>query len=137
MAHVLEHLPDPVAFLVELRTEFLSPGGWLLIEVPNLFTHDSFELAHMTSFSAHTLSQVLQKSGFDVIASKQHGQPRSEILPLYLTVLARPQEEHNLSYQVQPEKSVAQKRKIGIFIRRVLQKITPNKAWVPLPTGDN
>ncbi len=133
LAHVLEHLPDPVTFLVELRAEILASDGRLLIEVPNLFTHDSFELAHMTSFSAHTLRQILQKAGFDIVASKQHGQPRSEILPLYLTVLARPQKEQNLNYIVQPEQSVARKRKSGMFIRRVLQKIAPNKAWVPLP----
>ena len=133
LAHVLEHLPDPVDFLVDLRTAYLSTEGRMLIEVPNLYSHDSFELAHMTSFSAHTLRQILQKSGFDILASKEHGMPRSEILPLYITVLARPQDQQDLNYMVLPEKYVARKRKSGIFIRRVLQKVFPKKGWVPLP----
>jgi len=137
LAHVLEHLPDPVAFLTNLREQQLTSSGWLLIEVPNLYTHDSFELAHMTSFSAHTLRQVLQKAGFNIVALKQHGRPRSEILSLYLTVLACPQQGENINYVLQLEKNVARKRKNGMLIRRVIQKIAPNKAWVPLPAGDN
>jgi SAM-dependent methyltransferase len=57
MAHVLEHLPDPVGYLSALRETLLESNSWLLIEVPNLYAHDCFEVAHLTSFSAHTLSQ--------------------------------------------------------------------------------
>ncbi|MBG7610052.1 MAG: class I SAM-dependent methyltransferase [Anaerolineae bacterium] len=137
LAHVLEHLPDPIAYLVSLRKEILLPQGRLLIEVPNLYAHDSFELAHMTSFSAHTLRQILQKSGYEIVASQEHGQPRSEILPLYLTVLAVPQKEHDLNYVVQPEINVSRNRKKGMLVRRLIQKISPHKAWVPLPKDEN
>ncbi len=132
MAHVLEHLPDPVAYLAELRKDYLTPSGWLLIEVPNLYSHDSFEIAHMTSFSEHTLRQILSKAGFQVVALKKHGHPRSKILPLYLTALVQPQDEGVKEYEVRPERNVALKRRLGMLWRRILQKLSPQNAWVPI-----
>jgi len=132
MAHVLEHLPDPVAYLADLRKDYLTPSGWLLIEVPNLYSHDSFEIAHMTSFSEHSLRQVLNKAGFQVVALKKHGHPRSKILPLYLTALAQPQDEGAKEYKVRPEHNVALKRHLGMLWRRILQKLSPQNAWVPI-----
>jgi len=126
MAHVLEHMPDPVRYLADLRQEVLTPLGGLLIEVPNLYSHDSFEIAHMTSFSAQSLQLVLLKAGFRVIALEKHGQPRSDMLPLYLTVLAQPQEQ---DYQIKPESNVALKRRLGMLWRRVLLKLVPHRAW--------
>ena len=90
MAHVLEHLPEPVAYLANLRKNLLAKDGALLIEVPNLYAHDCFEIAHLVSYSPHTLRELLRIAGYTVLAFKQHGQPRSEIIPLYLTALARP-----------------------------------------------
>ncbi len=57
MFHVLEHLPDPVGYLSALRQKFLEPDGWLLIEVPNLYAHDCFEVAHLNGLkiTAHTM----------------------------------------------------------------------------------
>ncbi len=131
MAHVLEHLADPVGFLSTIKKEYLTPSGWLLIEVPNLYAHDSFEIAHMTCFSAHTLSEVFRKAGYEVVAIKKHGQPRSKLLPLYLTVLVKPQEGFN-DYRVLVERFVNVKRQLGMLRRRLLQKIFPNRAWVPI-----
>jgi len=58
MAHVLEHIPNPVEYLSDLRERYLTPDGWLLIEVPNLYAHDSFEIAHSIAFSSHTLRET-------------------------------------------------------------------------------
>jgi len=129
MAHVLEHLPNPVAYLADLRRDVLTPSGVILIEVPNLYAHDSFEIAHMTSFSAHTLCQVLTKAGFEIIALKKHGRPRSKLLQLYLTVLARPKGEASPREPIQPEKRVPFKRRLGMLWRRVLTKLLPKFAW--------
>ena len=133
MAHVLEHLPDPVGYLAALRQRLLTPDGWLLIEVPNLYCHDSFEVAHLTNFSAHTLRQTLRRAGYEIVRLEQHGRPRSAMLPLYLTALARPTDAPPPS--IQPEHFVAIKRKIGMACRRVAQKLWPRKAWLPLPKG--
>lgn len=126
MAHVLEHMPDPVSYLAELRQEVLTPSGWLLIEVPNLYAHESFEIAHMTSFSAHSLQQVLQQAGYRVVAFQKHGSPRSDMLPLYLTALAQPLGQ---AFKVKPERIVTLKRKLGMFWRRILLKLFPHRAW--------
>lgn len=132
MAHVLEHMPNPLATLQELRKNFLSPAGYLLIEVPNLFCHDSFEIAHMSSFSIHTLTQLINRAGFVLVASRRHGAPRSDRLPLYVTILAKPQASYLLG-DVQPEKFVGLKRKWGLLSRRIYQRIFPSRAWNPLP----
>ncbi len=133
MAHVLEHIPDPVAYLASLRGEVLTPLGVILIEVPNLYAHDSFEIAHMTSFSAHTLREVLKQAGYEVIALKKHGQPRSKLLWLYLTVLARPTPLPAGEGQgVRAERSISLKRRIGMLWRRVLAKLLPQQTWIPV-----
>jgi len=126
MAHVLEHMPNPVGYLADLRDSVLTPSGWLLIEVPNLFSHESFEIAHMTSFSGHSLRQVLNKAGYQVVSLKKHGQPRSDLLPLYLTVLARP---GSAEFKLVPERNVAIKRRLGMGWRRILLRLIPGRAW--------
>ncbi len=131
MAHVLEHIGNPVEYLGDLRQTHQNPQGWLLIEVPNLYAHDSFEIAHLVSYSPHTLTQVLKRAGYQIVSLKQHGQPRSELIPLYLTALARPVQEE-LSSQPEPERNVERRRRLGLLHRHLLTRISPNKAWVPI-----
>ncbi len=81
--HVLEHLVDPVGDLKKLR-ERLSDTGRLYICVPDV-THlqeppeTFFQIPHLTSFSAWSLSQVLVKAGFKPesiqrkLAAPKHG----------------------------------------------------------------
>ncbi len=128
LTHVLEHLSNPIGYLTYLRERYLTRDGWLLLEVPNLYCHDSFEIAHLVSFSPHTLGQTVQRSGFEIFKLEAHGRPRSELLPLYLTMLACPGKTVNMV--IQPEKGVARRRKSGIFRRRVMQKLFPKKAWL-------
>ncbi|MFC1535512.1 class I SAM-dependent methyltransferase [Thermodesulfobacteriota bacterium] len=68
----LEHINDPVAFLRQLR-ELVSPGGLILIEVPNcddeLITYNDhynrfyWQRAHLSYFDAARLALVLRKAG--------------------------------------------------------------------------
>lgn len=131
MVHVLEHLPDPVGYLVHLREDLLAPDGWMLLEVPNLYAHDSFEIAHLVSYSSHTLAQVLEKSGFDVLKLEQHGRPRSQLLPLYISLLARPASASSQTFILQPEKRVVLKRWLGMLRRKFLEHLLPRQAWIP------
>lgn len=144
LIHVLEHLPDPVHYLAHLRQKLLRPGGWLLVEVPNLYIHTCFEVAHLTSFSAHTLAQTLNQAGFEVVALKKHGVPRSRLLPLYITLLTRPISESVVDGQMSPastgirrkvisEHNVQLKRRIGMLHRRVVTRLFPSLAWIPVP----
>jgi len=130
MMHVLEHLPDPFEYLKSLREKFLEPGGWLLLEVPNLYAHDCFEVAHLISFSAHTLTQLVQKAGYRVFQLRAHGLPHSQLIPLYLTLLAQPDE--NAPYSFKPDRLVHLRRHYGFFRRRLAERLFPERAWIPL-----
>jgi SAM-dependent methyltransferase len=132
LAHVLEHLPDPASYLTRLRETLLAPGGWLLLEVPNLYAHDSFETAHLLSFSARTLARTVKKAGFDIVRMEAHGRPRSGFIPYYLTLLARPMSDTNQIPRLYPEKLVALKRRFGLLSRRILSRLFPNKTWIEL-----
>lgn len=131
LAHVLEHIPDPLGYLAELRQELLAPDGWLLLEVPNLYAHDSFEVAHLVSYSPHTLRQVLEQAGYSITILEAHGRPRSKRLPLYLTALARPAARPAAS-SVIPETGVASKRRRAMLRRRILERLSPRQAWLPI-----
>jgi len=133
LIHVMEHLPEPVETLRRIRKELLSPDGLLLVEVPNFYAHDSYELAHLSCFTPHTLKTVLSQAGFDVKGVLRHGKPRSALLNLYITAFARPLPEGSLPPALTPERHVQRKRKMGLFYRRVVQKVLPHRAWLPLP----
>ena len=134
LAHVLEHIPNPVEYLTQLRQDWLASDGWLLIETPNLYGHDCFEVAHLVSFSPHTLKQVLQQAGFQIQIQTTHGRPRSELIPLYITALAKGimntggWEKPN----IEPENGVRRKRQMAMLRRRVVTRLSPRKAWLPV-----
>ncbi len=134
LAHVVEHLPDPIDYLKHLREKYLTASGWLLIEVPNLYAHDCFEIAHLVSFSAHTLEQTLQQAGYVVKALEKHGRPRSLRIPLYITVLAQSELDlENLPIMpVKKEFGVRWRRRAGFFRRRLVERFLPRQAWEPV-----
>ena len=129
MAHVLEHMPDPVGYLVHLRETLLDPAGWLLLEVPNLYAHDSFETAHLVAYSAHTLQQTVEKAGFEVVRLEKHGRPRSAWLPLYITLLARPRSGMQSKFHLHPEGWVVPKRQLGMLWRHFIERLFPRWIW--------
>jgi len=128
MTHVLERYPDPLAYLIGLREQYLTPDGSLLLEVPNLYMHDSFEVAHLSSFSAHSLQRMVAKAGFNVMVMEKHGRPRSRILPYYLTVLCCPSTKKMKASQ-RPERAVRFKRRMGLLYRRIMSHLFPAQAW--------
>lgn len=133
MLHVLEHLPDPLDMLKTIKENLLIKEGLLLIEVPNFYGHDSYELAHMACYSPHTLCEVIRKAGFEVHLLKKHGFPRSNLINLYLTALAKPSNEAAQLPTLTKESFVPLKRTISMSYRRVVQKLFPKQAWLPLP----
>ncbi|GFK92920.1 putative S-adenosylmethionine-dependent methyltransferase/MSMEI_2290 [Fundidesulfovibrio magnetotacticus] len=74
LAHVIEHVLDPVAFLEGLA-RFLAPGGILLVETPGLDTplYSLFKAAynmvrppeHISFFDARTLREALRLAGLE------------------------------------------------------------------------
>ena len=132
MAHVVEHLPDPVGYLQAVREERLTADGTLLVEVPNLYGHPSVEIPHLFCFSSGTLSYALARAGYEVSHMVRHGSPRSKLIPLYLTAIARP------AGDVRPRKPgprlVRIKRSIGMMWNRAASRVAPGLAWLPLPS---
>lgn len=134
MIHVLEHLPDPISYLVDIREKLLAESGHILIEVPNFYGHDSYELAHLTCFTPHTLQDTLKRAGYHIVSVVRHGFPRSSLFRLYITILAVPLTDKKEISEKSPERFVRIKRQFSMIYRRLLQKIFPKKAWLPLPT---
>lgn len=132
MVHVLEHIVEPVQYLIQLREVYLSPyNGRLLIEVPNLYAHDCFELAHQVSFSQSTLLQTLRKAGYATQILLKHGQPRSNLIPLYITLLAAPVDHLPDQNKVDRERGIKLKRFAGMTHRRIIERLFPKQAWLP------
>ncbi|MBA3857751.1 MAG: hypothetical protein C0507_12660 [Cyanobacteria bacterium PR.3.49] len=80
MFHVIEHVADP-SLVVERIANWLSKGGTLAIETPNLDSIDAKMFGktfwggyhiprHWYLFSTSTLQQILEKHGLKVIAVK-------------------------------------------------------------------
>ena len=132
LMHVLEHFPEPLEMLKDVREQLITTDGFLLIEVPNFYAHDSYELAHLACYTRNSLRQMIKQAGYKLLAIRSHGFPRSKLLKLYLTVLATPSTQDNKSRLVRPDHCVSLKRKLSLIYRRVAQKLLPQLAWLPL-----
>jgi SAM-dependent methyltransferase len=96
MSHVLEHMADPVDFLVKIREESVSSCGLLVLEVPNLFAHECYEIAHLFAFSKKTIVNVCRAAGFKVVEIVNHGLPRrNRNSRRYIMVKAVPDQRKN------------------------------------------
>lgn len=74
LIHVIEHLPDPTAFLVEIG-RVLNNGGYFFFETPNMesprvgrISADLFAAPHLVIFSPQTIERALRKAGFELVA---------------------------------------------------------------------
>lgn len=74
MFHVLEHIANPIDFLIGLK-KILNPGGVIYVEVPNAddilvktykckaFMEHYYKLAHLYNFNEVGMNYVLEKAG--------------------------------------------------------------------------
>jgi len=73
MRHLIEHLPNPLEALESCR-KIIKPNGMLLIETPNIehtlrrHVIGNFYHQHLHYFSRESLSLILRRAGFDVVA---------------------------------------------------------------------
>jgi len=133
--HVLEHFPDPVASLWELRENHLSQNGFLLIEVPNLLEHEALEIAHLIAFTPSTLKETVRRAGFKPLWTKTHGSFRSPIINLYITLLAVPRNDSDEAPRVQSSSiGIRFRRSWGKLKRRLLTRFLPDWTWQSPPS---
>jgi SAM-dependent methyltransferase len=77
--HVLEHIPDPAPFLIEIR-EVLKESGVFVVGLPNFGSVEAqlfksrwrflMPEQHYFQFDPSTLASVLTKNGFDILELK-------------------------------------------------------------------
>ena len=74
---VLEHVVDPVEFLMEVRKD-LAEGGYVYLEVPDVLdlshltpNHDRFLMQHLWVFSKSSLGNVCRRAGYDILGIDQ------------------------------------------------------------------
>ncbi|HEU4460725.1 MAG TPA: class I SAM-dependent methyltransferase [Methylibium sp.] len=86
--HVLEHLPQPVKLLGELRAA-MAPGGLIYVDVPDALEYTTvgdLHIAHIMHFTESTLASLLRRGGFEPTSIERHAPPHH---PRSIRVVAR------------------------------------------------
>jgi 2-polyprenyl-3-methyl-5-hydroxy-6-metoxy-1,4-benzoquinol methylase len=95
MYHVIEHVPSPRREVRELR-RIIKPGGWLILETPNISTvwyrllgarWRQFIPDHIFFFTPQTLTRLCENGGFEVRELRSVGKAMS--LRLFINRLGR------------------------------------------------
>ena len=134
MMHVLEHIPDPVETLQNLLQSHMTPGAYLVLEVPNLIEHEALELAHPLAFTPATLRETVRQSGFEVLWIKTHGSFRSPVLKLYITLLAKSSRTPPRSVPIRSKpRGLAALRRLGKLKRDLFTRCLPDWTWQSPP----
>lgn len=122
--HVLEHVPEPAAFL-EAVTARLAPDGFVAVEVPDVvaalkgkFRHWYFHRPHVIDFHRSSLTQLLARVGLDVESATHAAAPRAH----HLLMTARPA-------AVTPEPATP--AEIAAWWRRLRRRLAFSRAVAP------
>lgn len=85
MLHVIEHIAEPVEFLMRLRSK-ISNEGHLLLVVPDTAANpfDLLVLDHCTHFTRDALANIVKVAGYEIVSDPDEWVPRE------LAILARP-----------------------------------------------
>tara|TARA_Y100000310_G_scaffold193906_1_gene193872 strand:+ start:14135 stop:14962 length:828 start_codon:yes stop_codon:yes gene_type:complete len=128
--HVLEHQPDPVAFLGKVK-ERLIGGGWVIIEVPNVndalvsiydipeFQDFFFRESHLSYFEQTTLANTMLAQGFEARVYLR----QDYSLMNHLNWLFRMEPQENAQMARLPWNLVAESHPASTVINRFMARI--------------
>jgi SAM-dependent methyltransferase len=117
-SHLIEHVPDPRALLLEVN-RILVPGGYALVTTPNV---DGFQARlfgrrwrsaiadHLTLFSRRTLRRLLEQTGYRVLRTRTWGGLARGSAPQWLK---------------RPADRLVKRLGCGDVVLMVAQKLTP------------
>lgn len=130
--HVLEHVHEPLAALLKLRS-LLRPDGSLLIEVPNVYQpyglleENFFQNVHLVSYSPNTLPALLRRAGFEVtrviddgslfVVARPRALPVETSLPLAYSAELLSETEQNAEWVAMRLRSYANLEKLQLLFR--------------------
>ena len=73
LLQVLEHLPDPVKFLIRIKKNILKKNGLVYIEIPNPFANPLDDPTHLNLYSYETIKYILESCNYKVLHIEQRG----------------------------------------------------------------
>jgi len=119
--HVLEHIPNPIEVLNQIRTR-LKPEGLLIVEVPHArdalitlygceaFKRFTFWSEHLVLHTADSLARILAAAGFALNNPPQGHQRYGHANHLYWLAKGRPGGHEHWAMLDQPELAAAYRR---------------------------
>ena len=108
LVQVLEHVTNPVKFLLDIREKLIANDGYIFIEVPNIYKFPLTDPAHLSDFSKNSLITILKNTGFEAIKIKTHGYPQLENFDNFehtISVIAKPVELTSINPQKKHERN--------------------------------
>jgi hypothetical protein len=121
--HSFEHLKEPARMLEHLKSEVLAAGGYLYIEVPNLYGTPLSDPTHFFTYTDDSLGRLLTQHGFEVVEMWHSGFPPVMSFDARndeqnVVCLARLTEHGNASSQPSPVDVMAIRRRLRRSYRR-------------------
>jgi SAM-dependent methyltransferase len=151
---VIEHVPDPAAFL-EAARDSLPPGGLLVLDTPNVGGRNveivgerwrGFNPFHIYLYDRGTLSSALQRAGFGVRLIGSYNEVEPEVSVTRGTAPASGSASSMLAGLARPIRRARSALRSGLdrvllpyYVRRAVRRVqaTPASALDPSCRGDN